>query len=257
MYPSGNQNNLQNMLVIGMVVLIIVIATSLSVGGHVYWWQKKVAEKEMIEYQRRINILQNELAFLRDDLGKALLQKSKSGNAQTPVNDKIYVDTLSGIERQAIDALKNRAATQWAALVDPEKGLRFSPFSYVDSRNDLIFKPEQIKNFFKDAKVYTWGYSDQNGLPIRMTPGEYFDNYVFDCDYSTADEINYNATLDRGLTFGNIFEVYPRAIIVEFGKEFSASEEQGSDWRSIRLVFEKNENGKWYLVGIVHDRWKL
>lgn len=257
MNQTGNQVNLQMMLVVGMVVLIIVIATSLVVGGQVYWWQKSVAEKERKDLQLQINSLQNELAFLREDLGKSLLQKTKPTNDQTLATDKIYIDNLSGLEQQVITALKNRDMTKLASLVHPEKGVRFSPFSYVDIRSDRVFTHEKIKSFFLDSKKYIWGYSDNDGLPIKINSKKYFDNFIFDSDYATADEINYNTTIGRSLTVSNIFEVYPRSIIVEFGKDRPSSTDDGGDWRSIRLVFEKNGEGKWYLVGIVHDQWKI
>ncbi len=258
MNRTGNQINLQMMLVIGMVVLIIVIATSLVVGGQVYWWQKSVAEKERKVLQRQITSLQNELAFLREDLGKSLLQKSKSQNGQSAITDQIYIDNLSGLEHQVITALKNREMAELAALVHPDKGVRFSPFSYVDTRSDLVFTAEKIKHFFNDFKKYTWGYNDNNGLGIRMNSKEYFERYIFDTDYSTADEINYNTTIGRGVIVSNVFEVYPRSIIVEFGKgQPSSTEGDDGDWRSIRLVFEKNEDGEWYLVGLLHDQWKI
>lgn len=257
MNQTGNQSNLQMMLVIGMVVLIIITATSLIVGSQVYWWQKSIAANEKNELKRQINSLQNELAFLREDLGRSLLQKSNRVNSKSELTDEIYINSLAGMEHQVITALKNREMMKLASLVHPEKGIRFSPYPYVDTRSDLIFTSEKLKNFFKDTKQYVWGYYDHNGMPIRMTTREYFDNYIFDGDYSTADEVNYNATIGRSLTVSNIFEVYPRSIVVEFGKDQPSSTSEERDWRSIRLVFEKNEDTKWYLVGILHDRWKI
>lgn len=258
MNQTGNQSNLQIMLVIGMVILIVVIATSFIVGGQVYWWQKSIAANERKELQHQINYLQNELAFLREDLGRTLLQKNNRKSSNNELTDEIYINSLSGLEHQVITALKNRDMTKLASLVHPEKKVRFSPYAYVDTRSDLIFTPEKIKNFFKDSKEYVWGYYDHNGMPIRMNPTEYYDNYIFDCDYSTADEINYNATIGRSLTVSNIFEVYPRSIVVEFGKGQPGSTAENGDWKSIILVFEKKEDeGKWYLIGLLHDQWKI
>lgn len=254
---TGNQSNQQMLLVIGMVVLIVVIATSLIVGGQVYWWQKTVAENETKELQRQINILQNELAFLREDLGKSLLQKNPDHNFKNKITEQIYIESLSGLEHQVITALKNQEMSILASLVHPEKGIRFSPYSYVDTRTDLVFTREKIKNFFKDSKQYVWGHYDSNGLPIRMKTKEYFNNYIYDCDYAAADEISYNPTVGRSLTASNIFQVYPRSIVVEYGKGQPSPTAEKGDWKSIKLVFEKNDAGKWYLVGILHDQWIL
>lgn len=256
MNRADNQSNLQIIMVIGMVVLIIIIATTLIVGGQVYWWQRNVVEKEKKELQRQINTLQNELSFLREDLGKTVLQKSSPKKGQVPVSDQVYIETLSGLEQQVIVILKNRDMKKLASLVHPEKGIRFSPFSYINTSSDRVLTSERVKNFFLDPQKHTWGHRDKDGLPIRMNSGEYFDNYVFDCDYANADEVNYNSTIGRSLTVSNLFEIYPRSIVVEFGKD-SGQVGKGEDWRSIKLVFEKSEDHTWYLVGIAHDQWKI
>ena len=257
MNQTGNQSNPQMLLVIGMVVLIVVIATSLIAGGQVYWWQKTVAENETKELQRKINILQNELAFLREDLGKSLLQKDTRHHNKNKITDEIYIDNLSGLEHQVITALKDQEMSILASLIHPEKGVRLSPYSYVDTCNDLVFTREQIRNFFKDSRQYVWGHYDNNGLPMQMKTKEYFNNYIYDYDYANADEINYNPTIGRSLTVSNIFEVYPHSIVVEYGKGQPDSAAEKGDWRSIKLVFEKDDAGKWYLVGILHDQWTL
>lgn len=257
MNQTGNQSNQQIILVIGMVVLIIVIATSLIVGGQVYWWQKTIADNEKKDLKRQINSLRNELVFLREDLGRSMLQKANHKNSKNKLTDEIYINSLSGMENQVINALKNQDLIKLASLVHPDKGIRFSPYAYVDTRSDLTFTAEKIRHFFNDSKQYVWGYNDNNGTPIRINTREYYDNYIFDCDYSTADEVNYNATIGRSLTVSNIFEVYPRSIVVEYGKDKQKSTTDNGDWRSIRLVFEKQEDSKWFLVGILHDQWKI
>ena len=257
MNQTPNQSNQQMLLVIGIVVLIIVIATSLIVGGQVFLWQKTIAEREKKELQRQINSLRNELVFLREDLGRSLLQKANHKNNKSELADEIYINSLSGIEHQVITTLKNRDMVNLASLVHPDKGIRFSPYAYVDTRSALIFTTEMIRHFFNDAKHYVWGYNDNNGTSIRMNAHEYYDNFIFDCDYSTADEVNYNATVGRSLTVSNIFEVYPRSIVVEYGKYQQSSTTESRDWKSIRLVFEKKEDDNWYLVGLLHDQWKI
>lgn len=257
MNQAGNQSNLQLFLVIGMVVLVIIISTSLIVGSQVYWWQKKIAFQEKKELQNQINTLQNELSFLREDLGKTILQKNKRPNGKDQTSDAIYIENLAGLERQVITALKNRDMNGLASLVHPEKGVRFSPFAYVETGSDRVVSQERIRFFLRDPQKYTWGHSDSDGLPIQMSSKEYFDKYIFDSDYENADEVNYNATIGRSVTVSNVFKVYPRSIIVEFGKDHSGPTAKGEDWRSIKLVFEKNNDGKWYLVGIIHDQWKF
>ena len=57
-----------------------------------------------------------------------------------------------------------------SGIVHPDKGVRFSPYAFVDVEKDLIFSRTRILNFFKDQIVYNWGVYDGIGTPINLTP---------------------------------------------------------------------------------------
>lgn len=141
-------------------------------------------------------------------------------------------------------------------FVHPSKGVRFSPYAYVHVDQDLVFRQEQVKQLFVDEKLYHWGYYDGKGTPIKTTFREYFERFVYDEDYANAEKIVVNERIGPGSTLDNSGEIYPEATIVEF--HFSGFDPQfdGMDWRSLRLVLEQ-ENGTWYLVGIIHDEWTI
>jgi hypothetical protein len=158
--------------------------------------------------------------------------------------------------RQAILALKNRDMETLSKIVHPDKGVRFSPYSYIDSTRDVVLKAKQVKSLFADTTKYFWGTSDGSGEEIRMTFIRYFKLFIYDHDFASAKQNAYQTIVGRGNMINNISEVYPNAIWVEYHFPGFEKAYQGMDWRSLRLVFEKKEK-TWYLVGIIHDQWTI
>ena len=62
--------------------------------------------------------------------------------------------------------------------------------------------------------------------------------------------------IGKGNTLNNIAQVYPNGEFVEFHFTGFDTQYEGMDWTSLRLVFEEN-NGTWFLIGIVHDQWTI
>lgn len=145
-----------------------------------------------------------------------------------------------------------------ATQVHPQKGLRFSPYSYVEIADDLVFLPAQIAAAASDPKIYTWGYEDGIGDPINMTWDQYYQRYVFNKDYASDTQVAYNAILGKGNTINNRQKAYPKATFVEY--HIKGSEKfKGKDWGSLTFAFEKADDNpqKWYLVAIIHGEWTM
>lgn len=156
--------------------------------------------------------------------------------------------------KEVILAIKNKDMPKLSTLIHPEKGVRFSPYSYVDLKHDLVFTSTQIKAIFSDTTKYNWGYFDGSGAPMRLTFAEYFKQFIYDQDFANAKQISYQQIIGQGNTINNNFEVYPNAIIVEYHFPGFNPKYEGMDWESLRLVFE-NKESLWYLIGIIHDQW--
>ena len=80
----------------------------------------------------------------------------------------------------------------------PIKGVRFTPYTYVSLEDDMVFNKEDIKNFFNDEKVYVWGIYDGIGDDISLTPGKYYERFIYSADFKNANEIGYNKVLSTG-----------------------------------------------------------
>jgi len=171
-----------------------------------------------------------------------------SGNGQ-----EISVEDMA---TEVLTAIKNFDMEKLADAVHPDKGVRFSPYAFVDVERDLVFTADEVRNLAADTKTYLWGYYDGTGDPIELTFRDYHREFIYDADFLNAEQVSVNETLGRGNTVNNSFEVYKDAEIVEFYFSGIDPKYEGMDWKSLRLVFEKKDD-TWYLVGIIHDQWTI
>lgn len=167
-------------------------------------------------------------------------------------------EAIAARASQAIMALKKRDLAELSGLVHPDKGVRFSPYAYVQAvvGGDLVFNAAQLPDLWNDATIYRWGVYDGSGEPIDLTFGQYFERFLYDADFARPDVVGFDETVGQGNTINNIAEVYPEALVVEYHFEGFDPQYAGMDWRSLRLILEESK-GSWYLVGIVHDEWTI
>jgi len=163
--------------------------------------------------------------------------------------------TLQETAARVVNALGEKDLEVLTQYIHPEKGVRFSPYGYVREEHQ-VFMPEVLSSLAESDKTYIWGRYDGSGEPIELTFDEYYDEFVYSADFANAEVIAVNERIGQGNTINNILEFYPGGSFVEH--HFSGFEEQygGIDWQSLRLVFTQ-EDGAWYLVGIVHDEWTI
>lgn len=152
--------------------------------------------------------------------------------------------------------LQQQDWTTLAAYVHPQRGVTFTPYSTVDPTGDLNFTADQIKNLAQDQTVYTWGFEDGRGDPIKMTISQYFQRYVYDRDYTQVPEIGVDRIMTGGNALENLSEEYPGCRFVDFSFPSADPVNDGLDWSSLKLVFQPEEE-HWYLVGVVHGEWTI
>lgn len=181
---------------------------------------------------------------------------------------KYKSENLKSVAQKTILAIQNKDFDTLSTLIYPDKGVRFSPYTHVDIQKDIVFTSEQIKTFFQDTKKYLWGEQDGSGEPIELAPADYFKRFIYDQDFAKAKEIAINKIIGHGNTINNISKVYPQSSFVEYHFPGFDPKYGGMDWKSLRLIFEKWEKwekwekgeqkeGRWFLIGIVHDEWTI
>ncbi|MBD2845788.1 copper amine oxidase N-terminal domain-containing protein [Paenibacillus sp. IB182496] len=163
---------------------------------------------------------------------------------------------LDGLEAKVLAALADEEMQTLAKYVHPEKGVRFTPYSYIDATADVRLMPAELEDALGDPQSRVWGAFDGSGEPIAMDFGAYYERFVYPLDYREADQTSYNKQLFSGNALNNVRTVYPGAIVVEYHFDGQNAQYGGLDWHSLRLVFESYE-GEWKLVGLINDEWTI
>ena len=165
---------------------------------------------------------------------------------------------LRDVETAARDVMEVLAARDFGRLaewVHPEAGVLFSPYAHVEPGEDVRLSAADLGRVADGETIErVWGHYDGSGEPIRLSFREYFERFVYDRPYLAEGEVAVDARQGRGSTLDNAAEAWPEGRIVEYHVPGSDPRYGGMDWRSLRLVFE-HEDQRWYLVGIVHDEW--
>ncbi len=168
----------------------------------------------------------------------------------TSINTTAQQNTVETVATQLVGVLHDRNMNKFAEFVHPTKGVRFSPYEFVEP-NHRVMTANQIR--YKDNSAHVWGNYDGSGDPINLTFDAYYQRFVNDRDYPRAPRITRNGVVGQGNTTNNIRGFYPQSVWVEY--HFPALP-QRNNWNSLWLVFEQLD-GKWYLVGIVHGEWTI
>lgn len=156
--------------------------------------------------------------------------------------------------RAVLAALKAKDGAGLAKYVHPKKGVRFSPYGYVETEGGVVVQASGLVAALADPKKLVFGSYDGSGQPIELTLGEYWAEFVWDVDFS-AGKLVLDPKDAHGNTVPNHKEIWPGAQTVELFLDGTDPESE-MDWRALRLVFEAHE-GALYLVGIVHDQWTI
>lgn len=187
------------------------------------------------------------------------LEEVDSENQEEPGKDEVDKEKIDNPETVAdmiVSAMEEKDIETLANFVHPSKGVRFSPYGYINVDEHLVFTAEELNELLENDTVHQWGSFDGTGDPIEMTFTEYYQRFVYDEDYLNAEIRSVDERLGQGNTIDNLADVYPDTTVVEY--HFSGFDPQydGMDWRSLRIVLEK-EAGQWYLVAIIHDEWTI
>lgn len=227
--------NRKMFLIIALLLIAAMALTACASEDNPPIEEQKVKEKD-----EQISKLQEEKKQLEDKIKE--LEKGNSNLLSRTI------DVMELIKEKDMEGLSE--------YVHPTKGLRFSPYVYVELEKDQVFTKEEVAKLDENNEVYTWGNYDGSGEPIDLNFNDYYNRFVYDKDFANPHIIGNNTVIGQGNTINNIQEAYAGGHFIEF--HFTGFEEgyEGMDWRSLILVFEQHE-GQWYLVGIAHNEWTI
>lgn len=175
--------------------------------------------------------------------------------APTPTPTETPPLTLEEAADAVINALAARDLEKVAEFVHPEMGVRLSPYTYVEEVH-LVFMPEDLPGLVGSDQVYLWGAYDGTGDPIELTFDGYYERFLYSADFANPEVMAVDEELGWSSMINNIPEFYPGASFVEYHFSGFNPDYGGLDWVSLRLVFIQ-EDGVWFLVGMVNDQWTI
>ena len=186
----------------------------------------------------------------------ALQQKITALEAQISASQANIQSSPLLLAMEAVQLIGAQDFDGLTPYVHPSKGVRFSPYTFVDTAQDLSFTASQFAGLMSSSNVYNWGSFDGSGDPINFTFAQYYNRFIYDQDFANPHMIGNNVVIGQGNSLNNITSAYPAGQFVEFHFTGFDPQYEGMDWRSLRLVMEQNA-GLWFLVGIIHDEWTI
>lgn len=160
-------------------------------------------------------------------------------------------EALVSLALGAADALKAGDFEALADMTSPDYGLVLSHTATVNLTTNLVFTPEELRSLGSRGDKLVWGVLPDSGLPISMTPAEYFARYVFDRDYTAAPILTVDYTLRVGNSLENVTDTFPGARFVDLCYP-GTQEADYNDWSILRLVFEEHD-GALRLAALIHS----
>ena len=155
-----------------------------------------------------------------------------------------------------LDALKKKDGAALAALAHPTKGVRFTPYPFVQIAKDIVLMRADLAKAYTDTTKRTWGITDGKGDPITLTFADYNTRYVWSRDFLVAPKTAYNKPIGSGNSTDNTADAYPNAILFEAYDPGPVPADESFKWQSLRLLFEP-VGAEWFLVGVVHAEWTI
>jgi len=151
-----------------------------------------------------------------------------------------------------VTSLKLRDFDRIASVVHPMKGVRISPYAFIDIEHDQIFYGDEILAIDSNLEEIYWGRYDGSGDPIELSFDQYYEDFIFSRDFTNATYLSIDTAIGRGNTIDNSGDVYPSARMIEY--HFPSTDSTSFDWVSLRIILELHE-GLWKLVGLINAQW--
>ncbi|MHB0938701.1 MAG: hypothetical protein ACYC6A_20080 [Armatimonadota bacterium] len=184
-------------------------------------------------------------------VGVGLIARAEQVEKPTPVSPKVEKE-IRKQGQEILALLKQQDFKTLAKYIHPQQGVRFSPYAYVDVKTDRRYTQTPLADAWNDRKTYLWGYYDGSGDPITLSFRKYYEQFIFNRDFTEAPDVSFNKLIETGNTVSNLDDVYSNFVFMEY--HFPGKDDQ--PWASLRLVFKPYGKG-WRLVGIVNDGWTI
>ena len=120
-----------------------------------------------------------------------LLVAIATGCSGSPADKRLATagDDVRGTAQQVVVALATHDLARVASFVDPTRGLRFSPYPFVDTTSDRVVTAHDVATLWSRADSTHWGSYDGSGEPILLPYSAYHAKFVYDADFQHAPHV--------------------------------------------------------------------
>ncbi len=184
------------------------------------------------------------IANMVDEFFRTQKEKFFFGTGSNPLRQKVLkiVSLLNRVRYEGIDELTE--------YIHPQKEIVMTWNVLFGGKEDLTFTRSDIKNIDKNRfKKIHWGYTYGKGNEVRMSLYDYISKLTK--PFNTISKMEKLKTL-KGFYCPSGIEC--RGYEVFWINESSETKEY--DWQGLVVIFEKYR-GKWYVVGLLRDRWTI
>jgi hypothetical protein len=158
---------------------------------------------------------------------------------------------------QSIAAFKAKDMRRIARLAHPTRGVRFTPFSFVEVGRDVVLTRADLEKAMTDPKVRNWGMMGESDDSIEMTFAQYHARFIYDADFARLGRASGKGPHPQQRSTDNlevlndvIRKTYPQGRVFEFHQP--SRNDSVADWRVLRLVCQE-QAGRFYLAGVIHS----
>jgi len=169
------------------------------------------------------------------------LKKYKQYATDTEMKNVIY-PLLNTLEEKD-------PAKDIAALIHPEQGITMTEMVRFGSKDDIHFSRTSFMHAMRNNKKLFWGHTYGKGDKIYKTLPKYFDDL-----HRERSKVTKTVPLDTLKGFTSKAEESVKGVEVYWINESSKTKEY--DYLGMVVILSEYR-GKWYIVGLLRDRWTI
>ena len=135
-------------------------------------------------------------------------------------------------------------------LIHPKKGVIITDMVSFGNKDEQHFDQKSFIRTLDEDKEILWGYTYGEGGPIQKS--------LYSWLYDAHREMRYISKIDPLDTFKNFSkDGYSELKAYEVYWINDESKTKEYDWLGLVVILAKNDDGKWYIAGLMRDRWTI
>ncbi len=172
------------------------------------------------------------------------------GKQRLKAKGKSFADPAYDTARKMIAALSDKDLSTILSLIHPTRGIRLSERTHFGSNDDKLFTRKLFRTYWKNNQPLDWGHTSGRGDLIQKDLWHYIHELALD-----------PASINHVSKLGNRLRGFPgKGSGTLRGYSFRHtnphSRRADYDWQGIVVILAPYQ-GRWYVAGMLRDRWTV